>query len=103
MATEQHLAQLPIPNDYQPPRAVSYDEYLRLEHDLLGKCEYLILDNRRAQATLLQKGDNGVWSYLVFSSGTTIPLATIGLNLPVDQLYDGITLDPDATSERERS
>jgi Uma2 family endonuclease len=56
--------------------------------------EYLILDNRRHQATLFRKAGDGTWTYLVFSAGMTIPLVTIDLELPVDELYDGITLDP---------
>jgi Uma2 family endonuclease len=62
---------------------------------LPGLREYPILDNRRPQATLLQKADDGRWTYLAFSAGAIIPLGTIGLDLPIDQIYDGVTLDAD--------
>jgi Uma2 family endonuclease len=57
--------------------------------------EYLILDNRRAQATLHCKADHGTWTYLVFRPGTGVPLKTVDLLLSIDDLYDGVTLDPD--------
>lgn len=60
-----------------------------------GLREYLIFDNRRPQATLIVRGDDGVWSDLDFSAGSTVPLTSIGLSLPIDLMYAGITLDPD--------
>lgn len=62
--------------------------------------EYLILDNRRPQVTLFQQAAGDIWTYLVLSAGATIALTTIGLALPIDALYEGITLDPDPTRER---
>jgi Uma2 family endonuclease len=59
--------------------------------------EYLILDNRRPQATLHRKDHTGTWAYLVFTAGATIALDAIDLALRVDDLYDGVTLDPDPT------
>jgi Uma2 family endonuclease len=61
--------------------------------------EYLILDNRRPQATLFQKGDDGVWRYLVIAEGGDVVLETIGLTAPLQQFYVGVTLDPDPTGE----
>lgn len=57
--------------------------------------EYLILDNRRPQATLFQWGEDGIWRQITCTEGASIPLGTIGLLLPLAQLYDGVTLDPD--------
>jgi Uma2 family endonuclease len=65
--------------------------------------EYLILDNRRPQATLFHKDDAGTWTYLVCTGGATVALATIDLVLSVDDLYEGITLDPDPTSGGRKS
>ena len=64
---------------------------------LLSLREYLILDNRRPQATLYRKSGAGAWTYLVFPAGTAVPLETIDLVLSIDELYDGVTLDPDPT------
>jgi Uma2 family endonuclease len=63
--------------------------------------EYLVLDNRRPQLTLFQKSANGTWTYLVFSAGTSILLTTIDRAVSVDELYDGVRLDPDPTSGRQ--
>jgi Uma2 family endonuclease len=57
--------------------------------------EYLILDNRRPQATLHRKDADGTWTYLVFPTGTAVPLETVDFALSMNDLFDGITLDPD--------
>lgn len=62
--------------------------------------EYLILDNRRPQATLMRKGDDGEWRRLLIIEGADVPLDTVGLLLPLARVYDGVTLDPDPTSGR---
>jgi len=67
---------------------------------LSGLREYLILDNRRPQATLHRKDDAGTWTYLVFTAGATVLLDAVDLTLSVDALYEGITLDPDPTRPR---
>lgn len=74
-------------------REEKFEAYKRLP----GLREYLILDNRRPQATLHRRDDAGAWTYLVFTAGATMSLATIGLALSVDNLYEGVTLDPDPT------
>jgi Uma2 family endonuclease len=73
------------------------DKFEAFQH-LPSLGEYLILDNRRPRATLFQKVEDGAWTYLTFSAGATIPLTTIGLDLAVDAIYEGVTLDPDPTS-----
>jgi hypothetical protein len=40
MATERHPDLPPFPDDYEPPRQVAYEEYLRLEEELPGRYEY---------------------------------------------------------------
>ncbi|MGH2344097.1 MAG: Uma2 family endonuclease, partial [Chloroflexota bacterium] len=56
--------------------------------------EYLILDNRRPQATLFQKGADGAWRYLTIVEGAAARLESVDLVLPLSQIYDGLTLDP---------
>jgi Uma2 family endonuclease len=70
---------------------IRFQAYKRLP----GLREYLLLDNRRPQATLFQKGLDGVWRQLTFTEGALLPLDSIGLALPLAQLYEGITLDLD--------
>ena len=57
--------------------------------------EYLLLDNRRIQATVFRRGDNGEWRYLAFVEGAELVLESIGLRLPLRGLYEGIPLDRD--------
>jgi hypothetical protein len=40
MATERNPDLPPIPEDYEPPRPVTYDEYVHLAEGLPGKYEY---------------------------------------------------------------
>ena len=60
--------------------------------------EYLLLDNRRRQASLFRKSDEGTWTYLVFSAGAAVTLVSLDLQLPLDELYEDVTLDPDPAS-----
>ncbi len=73
-----------------------FEAYKRLS----SLSEYLILDNRRAQATLFQKGEDGVWRYLTIYEGAEVPLESVGLRMPLAQIYGGLTLDPDPTSSQ---
>jgi Uma2 family endonuclease len=58
----------------------------------------LILDNRRPRATLYRKTEDGEGLVTAFSAGATIPLAGRGLDLPVEQIYEGVTLYRDPAS-----
>jgi Uma2 family endonuclease len=75
-------------------RGDKFDAYKTLP----GLQEYLLLDNRRKQASLFRKGEDGTWVYVTFSAGASIVLTTIDLEITVDALYDGVTLDPDPLS-----
>ncbi|MGH2409880.1 MAG: hypothetical protein ACRDGS_05855, partial [Chloroflexota bacterium] len=57
--------------------------------------EYLILDNRKIQATVLRRGDDGVWRYLIVPAGADLELETIGLRISLAHLYRGLALDSD--------
>jgi Uma2 family endonuclease len=63
--------------------------------------EYLILDNRRPLATLYRKSGAGDWIVTTVTAGASLRLASVGLNLLVEQIYEGVTLDPDPTSKAE--
>jgi Uma2 family endonuclease len=57
--------------------------------------EYLLLDNRRIQATLFRLDDDGEWRYVTFTGATTLTLATVSLQVPLAELYEGVPLDRD--------
>lgn len=51
--------------------------------------EYLIIDQERQRAELYRrKGDIG-WTHLIFETGDTLELASVGLALPLAALYEG--------------
>jgi Uma2 family endonuclease len=57
--------------------------------------EYLLVENRRQQVTLLRRGEDQVWRYLLLTEGATLHLESIDLHVPLADLYAGIVLDPD--------
>ena len=73
-------------------RGEKFDAYKQLP----SLQEYLLLDNRRPEATLYRKSA-GAWLQLTFTEASDIPLESIDLRLPVAQIYAGITLDPEPT------
>jgi Uma2 family endonuclease len=74
-----------------------FDAYKQLPSLL----EYLILDNRRPRATLFQKGADGVWRYLTIVEGAAARLESVDMILPLSQIYDGLTLDPNPFTDVE--
>lgn len=51
--------------------------------------EYLIVDQERQQAEVYRRrGDIG-WTHLIFETGDTLELASLGLSLPLAALYEG--------------
>ncbi|HVA92521.1 MAG TPA: Uma2 family endonuclease [Chloroflexota bacterium] len=57
--------------------------------------EYVLLDNRKIQATVLRRGEDGVWRYLIVFEGADLELETIGLRISLTHLYRGLALDSD--------
>lgn len=74
-------------------KSEKFEAYKQLPH----LHEYLILDNRRPEGTLFRKEGANAWRQTTFIEGTKVPLEGIGLRLPLAELYDGVTLDPDPT------
>jgi Uma2 family endonuclease len=66
---------------------------------LPGLREYLLLDNRRVQANLFRLGDDGAWRYITYTEGADLVLESVGLHLPLADLYLGIPLDRDDSPE----
>lgn len=63
--------------------------------------EYVLLDNRRPQVTLLRLGDEGVWRYLTYTEGADVPLESIDLQLSLAHLYRNLALDVDEPRAHE--
>jgi Uma2 family endonuclease len=55
--------------------------------------EYLLLDNRKIQATVFRLGDDGEWRYVTFTEGADFLLESIGLRVQLQAVYEGIPLD----------
>ncbi len=64
---------------------------------LPGLREYLLLDNRKVQASVFRQSDDGEWRYVTYTEGSDLVLGSIGLSLPLLELYAGIPLDRDET------
>ena len=73
------------------------DKFLAYQQ-LPGTREYLLLDNRRVQATLFRLGEHGQWRHLTVTGAAELRLDSVRLALPLATLYEGIPLDGTPTS-----
>jgi hypothetical protein len=55
--------------------------------------EYLLLDTRRPEATLSRKDAQGGWSSRTIAGEEMLVLESVGLRVPLAQLYARLTLD----------
>ncbi len=58
--------------------------------------DYLLVSSTRIEMDLYHKNDAGEWLILNYQAGDIIKLKSIDLSFPIEQVYCGLTLDPDA-------
>ena len=58
--------------------------------------EYLLVGSTRIEMDLYRKTEAGQWLILNYQPGDTVVLKSINLNFPMEQIYRGLTLTPDA-------
>ena len=52
--------------------------------------EYLLIEQDRIHADLFRKNDEGLWVLHPFGSGAIVELASVGLALPIEALYEDV-------------
>ena len=58
--------------------------------------DYLLVSTARIEIDLYQKNDAGEWLIINYQAGDTITLKSIDLSFPIEQVYRGLTLTPEA-------
>lgn len=57
--------------------------------------DYLLVSSTSIEIDLYHKNDAGDWLIINYKPGDTIELKSINLNFPIEQVYRGLTLEPD--------
>ncbi len=58
--------------------------------------DYLLVSSTRIEMDLYRKNDAGEWLILNYQSGNTVEPKSINLSFPIEQVYWGLTLPPNA-------
>jgi len=57
--------------------------------------DYLLVSSTSIEIDLYHKNDAGEWLIITYKAGDTIALKSINLNFPIEQIYRGLTLEPE--------
>jgi Uma2 family endonuclease len=57
--------------------------------------DYLLVSSTSIEIDLYHKNDAGDWLIINYKPGDTIELKSINLNFPIEQVYRGLTLEPE--------
>jgi len=58
--------------------------------------DYLLVSTARIEIDLYQKNDAGEWLIINYQAGDTITLKSLDLSFPIEHVYRGLTLTPEA-------
>ncbi|MCT7953277.1 Uma2 family endonuclease [Ancylothrix sp. C2] len=58
--------------------------------------DYLLVSSTSIEIDLYHKNDAGQWMIINYGAGDTIELKSINLSFPIEQVYRGLTLTPEA-------
>ena len=58
--------------------------------------DYLLVSSTSIEIDLYQKSDAGEWLIINYQAGDTVELQSINLSFPIEQIYRGLNLTPDA-------
>ncbi len=57
--------------------------------------DYLLVSSTQIEMDLYHKKETGEWIILNYQAGDTIPLKSINLSFQIEQIYRGLTLNPE--------
>jgi len=58
--------------------------------------DYLLVSSTNIEIDLYHKNDAGDWLIINYKAGDTVELKSINLKFPIEQVYRGLTLEPEA-------
>jgi Uma2 family endonuclease len=59
--------------------------------------DYLLVSTAKSEMDLYHKNDSGDWVIINYQAGDIVELKSINLNFPIEQVYRGLTLNPEST------
>lgn len=83
------------------PSTEAYDRVDKFTHykSIPTFCEYLLVAQHRPHVTHLFKEDDGKWIHEeVNDLDSSVHLRSVGCELPMSEIYSGVTFDPPATT-----
>jgi Uma2 family endonuclease len=83
------VAEVLSPSTAAYDRGAKFAAYRRLA----TLAEVLFIDIDRRQCDLFRKGDDGLWVLHPFAAGETVQIASVGLDLPAEELFAEIDDD----------
>jgi Uma2 family endonuclease len=84
------------PSSESYDRAEKFVQYLRLE----SLQEYVLISQQTAHVEVYLRQDEGAWQFLYFEGrDATAKLQSIGVNLPLSEIYAGVEFPPAPTIE----
>jgi len=54
--------------------------------------EYALISSTQVNVEIYRRGEGRLWLYTAYQVDDTVPLASLGLELPIAQLYEGVLL-----------
>jgi len=54
--------------------------------------EYVLISSTQVNVEIYRRGEGRLWLYTAYQIGDTVPLASLGLELPIAQLYEAVNL-----------
>ena len=55
--------------------------------------EYVLISVQRVQVECYRRGEGRMWLYFPYKAGDTVKIASIGIELPIEQLYKNVRLE----------
>lgn len=75
------------------PSTAAYDRGVKFAYyrGMTSLQEYVLIDPERVSVDVFRRGADGLWVLHPFGPGDTVELASIGLRLPMQRVYEDIT------------
>ena len=70
-------------------RAEKFQEYIQIP----TLEEYVLISTKRMQIECFRRGEGRMWLYFPYREGETVEIASMGVELPMEQIYRNVRLD----------
>ncbi len=71
-------------------REDKFQEYIRIP----TLEEYVLITSQRMQVECYRRGEGRMWLYSPYTEGDTVLIESIGVEFPIEQLYQNVRLEP---------